>query len=75
MERIAGPDDIELGDDAVAVERKRRAGLIVSIRLSPEEADQLERMADARHMSLSALAKEMVAQSLGASPMVPSATG
>jgi predicted DNA-binding ribbon-helix-helix protein len=75
MERIAGPDDIELGDEAVAVEQPRRAGLVVSIRLSPEEADQLERLADQRRMAISALAKEIVAESLkaatAAAPVAP----
>ncbi len=76
MEQIAGPHDIELGDEAVDVERPGRAGLVVSIRLSPEEADQLERLADQRRMAISALAKEIVAESLkAATPAAPVATG
>ena len=76
MERIAGPDDIELGDEAVAVKQPRRAGLVVSIRLSPAEADQLERLADQRRMAISALAKEIVADSLkAATATTPITTG
>jgi hypothetical protein len=36
-----GLDDIDLGDDVIEVERKPRAGVIISIRLSAEDADQL----------------------------------
>ena len=74
MERIEGPGDVELGDEAVAVERPHRAGLVVAIRLSPDEAGLLERLADQRRMSISALAKQMVTASLESAPVTTSAT-
>ena len=42
-ERIE-PGDIELGDEITDVEVRRPVGLVISVRLSAEEADQLERM-------------------------------
>jgi hypothetical protein len=53
-----GPDDIELGDDVIEVERKPRAGVVVSVRLSAEEADQLQRIAERRQTTLSRVARE-----------------
>ena len=53
-----GPDDIEPGDEVIDVERKPRAGVVVSVRLSAEEADQLQRIAEGRKTTLSRIARE-----------------
>jgi predicted transcriptional regulator len=53
-----GPDDIELGEEAIEVERKPRAGVVVSVRLSAEEADRLQDIADKRGVTLSRVARE-----------------
>jgi predicted transcriptional regulator len=55
-----GPDDIELGDDVIEVEKRPRAGVVLSVRLSAEEADQLQDIADRRGVSLSRVAREAV---------------
>jgi predicted DNA-binding ribbon-helix-helix protein len=56
-----GPDTIELGDDAIEVERCERAGVVVSVRLSAEEADRLQDIAEGRKTTLSRLAREVIA--------------
>ena len=58
MNESMGPDDIELGDEVIEVERRERAGVVVSVRLSAEEADRLQRMAEDRKTTLSRVARE-----------------
>ena len=58
-ERIE-PGDIELGDEITDVEVRRPAGLVVSVRLSAEEADQLERIAERAGKSVTDVAREAV---------------
>ena len=53
-----GPEDIELGDEVIEVERRPRAGVVVSVRLSADEADQLQRLAEERKTTLSHVAQE-----------------
>ena len=53
-----GPEDIELGDELIEVERRPRAGVVVSVRLSADEADRLQRLADERKTTLSHVAQE-----------------
>jgi len=53
-----GPEDIELGEDVIEVERKPRAGVVVSIRLSADEAARLQRLAEERETTLSQVAQE-----------------
>lgn len=54
-------EDIELGDESVDVERPRRTGIVLSVRLSPEEADHLQQIAEARGLTLSKVAREALA--------------
>jgi hypothetical protein len=57
-------DDLDLGDEPLEVERPPRAGLIVSVRLSPDEADRLEELAEQRGTTLSQLARGIIAEYL-----------
>ncbi len=62
-----GPDDIELGD-VIEVDRKPRAGVVVSVRLSAEEADQLQDIAARRKTTLSRVAREALTAYLAHGP-------
>jgi hypothetical protein len=48
-----GPADIELGDEVIEVERR-------SVRLSAEEADRLQDIAESRKTTLSRVAREAI---------------
>jgi hypothetical protein len=63
-----GPNDIELGDEVIEVERKPRAGVVVSVRLSAEEADQLQNIAEQRQTTLSKVAREALTGYLAHGP-------
>ena len=67
-------DDVEVGDEPVDVERRPRAGVVVSVRLSPEEAERLLRLAEARGTTLSQVTREAVASYLRAGALA-SASG
>src|SRR5713101_5745245 len=54
------PKDIELGDELIEVERRPRSGVVISVRLSPDEADQLQAKAQARRTTLSSVAREAI---------------
>ena len=54
-------DAFELGAERVAVERPRRAGVVLSVRLGPEEADQLQELAEQRKLTLSQVVREAIA--------------
>jgi predicted N-acetyltransferase YhbS len=58
-ERIE-PSDIELGDEITDVEVRRPVGLVIAVRLSAEEADQLERIAEKAGKSVTEVAREAV---------------
>ncbi len=58
-ERIE-PGDIELGDEITDIEVRRPVGLVISVRLSAEEADQLERIAERAGKSVTDVAREAV---------------
>jgi hypothetical protein len=60
MDERMGPDDIELGDEMIEVERRAHAGVVVSVRLSAEEADRLQDMAEDRKTTLSRVAREAI---------------
>ena len=70
-----GPDDIELGDEVLEVDRKPRAGVVVSVRLSAEEADQLQSIAESRQTTLSRVAREALASYLARGPERPPSIG
>jgi hypothetical protein len=55
---VTNREDIELGDEPVEVERPRRTGIVLSVRLSPEEADHLQQIAEVRGLTLSKVARE-----------------
>ena len=61
MSETSAPEgvEIELGE-TVEVERPARTGLVLSIRFTPQEADQLQRLADERRMPLTELVRELV---------------
>lgn len=52
--------ELELGDEPVKVERRARPGVVVSVRLSPDEADKLFAIAAERQVTLSHVAREAV---------------
>lgn len=52
-------DEYELGE-AVEVERRPRADVVVSVRLSREEAEQLQELAQRRGVTLSRIAREAI---------------
>jgi predicted transcriptional regulator len=54
------PEDFELGDEPIEVERRPRAGAVLSIRLSGEEVDRLQQLAKARGISLSRMGREAI---------------
>jgi hypothetical protein len=58
-ERIE-PGDIELGDEITDVEVRRPVGLVIAVRLSAEEADQLEQIAEKAGKSMMEVAHEAV---------------
>jgi hypothetical protein len=58
----------EAGDEPLAVERRPRAGVVVSVRLSPEEADRLEGLAESRRMTLSQVVREAISMYLRSGP-------
>jgi predicted transcriptional regulator len=64
-----GPEDIELGEGTVRVERRPKAGVVVSVRLAPEEADQLEEIAERRGVPLSRVAREAIVTYLTRGPL------
>lgn len=57
-------DDVELGEEPVEVERRARAGVVVSVRLSADEAERVFRLAEVRGTTVSSLAREAVARYL-----------
>jgi len=64
-----GPEDIELGDAPVQVERRPRAGVVLSVRLSPNEADRLQDIAAQRQVPLSTVAREAIVTYLTDGPL------
>lgn len=57
-------DDYELGDEPMQVERAPRAGVVVSVRLSPEEAERLFLVARLSDKLITEVAKEALLQGL-----------
>lgn len=53
--------DFEVSDEVVEVERPPRGGAVVSTRLSADEADQLQQIAQERDLSLSQIVREAIA--------------
>lgn len=68
-------DEIELGDEVIEVERRPRAGVVVSVRLSPEEADRLQGLAEQRKATLSQVAREALTSYLNRGPDRPPSIG
>ena len=68
-------NDFEAGDEPVQVKRSSRAGVVVSVRLSPEEADRLQDIAEERRTTLSQIAREAVALYLRVGPTGGRAAG
>ena len=64
-----GPKDVELGDEVIEVERRPRAGVVLSVRLSPDEADRLQGIAEARRTTLSQVAREAITSYLSSGAM------
>ncbi len=50
--------DVEMGEETLDVERRPRAGVVVSVRLSPQEADRLQDVAERRRLTISQVARE-----------------
>ena len=66
------PTDIELGEELTNVEVKRPGGMVVSVRLSGEEARQLQEIARRAGKPLAAVARESLQATIarGASEVV-----
>lgn len=60
------PDDLDLGDEETSVQVRHPVGLVVSVRLSAEEADQLERIAEVAGKSVVDVAREAVQATIAA---------
>jgi len=58
-------DEFEIGTEPIEVQRKPRAGVVLSVRLSPEEADRIEDIADDRGMTVSQVARQAISSYLG----------
>lgn len=54
------PEGFEAGDERVEVKRAQHPGVVVSIRFSPDEADQLSDLAVARGAGVSEVARSAV---------------
>ena len=52
--------DFELGDEPVEVERRLRADVVISVRLSRDEADRLQAAARRANKTLSQTAREAI---------------
>jgi len=61
--------DVELGDELIEVERRPRAGVVVSVRISADEADALQALAERRRATLSQVAKEAIVAYLSRGPV------
>lgn len=57
-------EDFAVGDEQLQVDRRARAGVVLSVRLSAEEADRLQDLANARGMTLSRIGREAIAMFL-----------
>jgi predicted transcriptional regulator len=53
-----------MGTEALEVERRPRSGVVVSVRLSPDEADALQNIAERGRLTLSQVAREAIRQYL-----------
>lgn len=60
MTRKNRREDYELDDEPVQVERRARADVVISVRLSRDEADQLQRAARRSNKTLSQTAREAI---------------
>lgn len=70
-----GPDDIELGEEPIQVGRRPRSGVVVSARLSAEEADRLQAVAAQRGITLSQLARQAIATFLSSGLLDSTSSG
>lgn len=61
-------DDFEIGTEPIEVERKPRAGVVISVRLSPDEAEQFQKIAEERGMTVSQIARQALGAFLHATP-------
>jgi hypothetical protein len=62
------PGDIELGNESLAVQRRLRAGVVLTVRLSAEEADQPQTVADEFGITLSRAGHTTIKKYLSDSP-------
>jgi len=59
------PQDFQMGSRPIKVDRQSRAGAVVSVRLTEEEIERLEEVADSQHATISRLAREAIRLFLG----------
>lgn len=59
---MATHDEFEMSDEQVEVERRPKAGAVLSVRLSQEEMEQLQAVAQQRKMTVSQLAREALVE-------------
>ncbi len=64
-------NDFQASDEVVEVERKPRAGVVISVRLSPEEADKIMELAEVRGATVSKIAREALTAFLRGGSGVP----
>lgn len=60
MARNSKREAFELDDEPVQVERRARADVVISVRLSRDEADQLQKAAKRANKTLSQTAREAI---------------
>lgn len=57
--------DFDIEGESLEIVRQPRAGVVVSVRLSADEATQLQQIANRRQVKISTIAREALGQYLG----------
>ncbi len=68
-------DDVELGEEIMDMETKRPGGLVVSVRLSAEEARQLQDIARRIGKPLTVIARESLQSTIACGAAEPAQQG
>lgn len=69
--RVVDRREIELGDEPLPMRRRARAGVVISVLLSAEEADQLQNLAEALGKPVTQLASEVIREFLRSDRLAP----
>lgn len=63
--------NFEAGDEPIKVKRQPRSGTVISVRISPEEADRLYEVAESRGKTVSQIAREAIGNYVNSSVSSP----